>query len=197
MKTAVLAIEGEWECLRPWLSPAEQARLSGMRHPAAASQSAHAWLALKRLAGAPAAEVCHRATGRPYLAGTAWEVALTHTPRLAAAAIDTAPIGIDLEDLDRELAVDSFLAGTCTPAERALAVAATSPTLSLREVAIIFWSLKEAACKWADRPLIPRQCRLRSFGLEGTAAILFADGAVAPQLRWSIEHRHVFSIATT
>lgn len=80
--------------------------------------------------------------GRPYFTAGEWHFSISHTPRRVFCALSRNPVGIDAEELDREVNLrlaDKIL----SPAERARFDAARDKRLAL----LTFWVLKEAAVK--------------------------------------------------
>lgn len=196
MRTARVAIDPAWRRWRAKLTVAELSRLEAMRDENAARQSACAWLAVKVLAGR-AVEILHGDDGRPRLADAETVVGIAHKPGYAFAALAEEPLGIDVEDLTQSLRLEAFLAGITAPGELSVQEAGAGLGFDPRQTAIVFWSLKEAACKWAGRPLVPRSCRVRRLGPDGGAALDFIDGARAPELRWRVVDGHVYTVAAT
>lgn len=80
--------------------------------------------------------------GKPDFVNSPWHFSITHTPRHAFCVLAQAPVGIDAEELDRDINLrlaDKIL----SPSERRQFDAARDPRLAL----LTFWVLKEAAVK--------------------------------------------------
>lgn len=86
--------------------------------------------------------------GKPYFAWGKWHFSITHTPRHAFCALSERPVGIDAEELDRN--IDLRLADKILgPGERAQFDKAKDKRLAL----LTFWVLKEAAVKCSGEGL--------------------------------------------
>ena len=80
--------------------------------------------------------------GKPYFLGSSFHFSITHTKHHAFCALSDKPVGIDAEELDRN--IDLRLAGKIlSPFEIAQFKAAADKRISL----LTFWVLKEAAGK--------------------------------------------------
>lgn len=80
--------------------------------------------------------------GKPYFSEGNWHFSITHTPHHVFCALSQQPIGIDAEELDRNINLrlaDKIL----SQSERAQFDAAADP----RRALLTFWVLKEAAAK--------------------------------------------------
>lgn len=80
--------------------------------------------------------------GKPYFTESGWHFSISHTPRHAFCALAQHPVGIDAEEMDREINLklaDKIL----SPFEKAQFDAAEDKRLALLK----FWVLKEAAAK--------------------------------------------------
>ena len=86
--------------------------------------------------------------GKPYFASGKWHFSISHTPRHAFCALSERPVGIDAEELDRDINLrlaDKIL----SPGEKARFDAAADKRLAL----LTFWVLKEAAVKCSGEGL--------------------------------------------
>ena len=80
--------------------------------------------------------------GKPYFLGSSFHFSITHTKHHAFCALSDKPVGIDAEELDRN--IDLRLAGKIlSPFEISQFEAAADKRISL----LTFWVLKEAAGK--------------------------------------------------
>lgn len=81
--------------------------------------------------------------GKPYFEGSIWHFSISHTRCHAFCALSERPVGIDAEELDRN--IDLRLAEKIlSPKEKAQFDAAEDPRVAL----LTFWVLKEAAAKY-------------------------------------------------
>lgn len=88
----------------------------------------------------PAIHIADR--GKPYFPHSPWHFSISHTRRRAFCVLAKRPVGIDAEELDRN--IDLRLADKIlSPGEREQFDAAEDPRLALLK----FWVLKEAAVK--------------------------------------------------
>ena len=86
--------------------------------------------------------------GKPYFLGSSFHFSITHTKHHAFCALSDKPVGIDAEELDRN--IDLRLAGKIlSPSEIAQFEAAADKRTAL----LTFWVLKEAAVKCTGRGL--------------------------------------------
>ena len=91
---------------------------------------------------APMPEIAVTQRGKPYFPGSTLHFSISHTKHHVFCALSDKPIGIDAEELDRDIALplaDKIL----SPEERIQYEAATDRCLAL----LTFWVLKEAAAK--------------------------------------------------
>ena len=80
--------------------------------------------------------------GKPYFPGSPLHFSISHTRRHVFAALSDRPIGIDAEELDRDINL-KLADKVLSPGERAQFDAAADKRLALLK----FWVLKEAAAK--------------------------------------------------
>lgn len=86
--------------------------------------------------------------GKPYIPGSPYHFSISHTKRHAFCAFGRVPVGIDAEELDRNINLalaDKIL----SPSERAQYEAAPDK----RKALLTFWVLKEAAAKLTGKGL--------------------------------------------
>lgn len=86
--------------------------------------------------------------GKPYFAGSKWHFSISHTKGHAFCVLAEQPVGIDAEELDRDISLklaDKIL----SPGERAQYDAAKDPRLAL----LTFWVMKEADAKCSGEGL--------------------------------------------
>ena len=86
--------------------------------------------------------------GKPYFEGIGWHFSISHTKRHAFCALSKEPVGIDAEELDRDINLrlaDKIL----SPVEKAQFDAAEDQRLAL----LTFWVLKEAHAKYTGEGL--------------------------------------------
>ena len=80
--------------------------------------------------------------GKPYFVNSSWHFSISHTKKRVFCALAEAPVGIDAEEIDRNISLrlaDKIL----SPNEKARFDAAADPRMAL----LRFWVLKEAAAK--------------------------------------------------
>ena len=86
--------------------------------------------------------------GKPYFAGSPWHFSITHTPRHAFCALSLRPIGIDAEELDRQINL-KLAEKILSPEEKRQFDASPHRHRAL----LTFWVLKEAAAKLSGEGL--------------------------------------------
>ena len=87
-------------------------------------------------------EIRREPGGKPYFQDSPWHFSITHTPHHAFCALSDRPVGIDAEELTRQVNLrlaDKIL----SPGERAQYDAAGDK----RRAILTFWVMKEAAAK--------------------------------------------------
>ena len=92
--------------------------------------------------GKPLPQILLQERGKPFFADGKWHFSISHTKHHVFCALSERPVGIDAEELDRQIDLrlaDKML--SCT--ERAQYDAAADKRLAL----LTFWVLKEAAAK--------------------------------------------------
>ena len=92
--------------------------------------------------GGPMPAIAVTERGKPYWTGSPWHFSISHTQRHVFCALSRKPIGIDAEEMDREVCpalADKIL----SPPERLQWDAAPDKNLAL----LTFWVLKEARVK--------------------------------------------------
>lgn len=99
---------------------------------------------LETLCGSPLPEIRRTRLGKPYFADESIYFSISHTPKHVFCGVSHVPIGIDAEELDRD--INLLLAEKLlSPMELAQFRQAENPRLALLK----FWVLKEAAGKCA------------------------------------------------
>lgn len=83
-----------------------------------------------------------KAGGKPYFPGSDWHFSISHTPRHAFCALSRREIGIDAEELDRNVNL-ALAEKILSPGERVQFDAAPDK----RQALLTFWVLKEAQVK--------------------------------------------------
>lgn len=86
--------------------------------------------------------------GKPYFLDSPWHFSISHTPRHAFCVLSRTPVGIDAEEMDRNVKpglADKIL----SPGERGQYDAADDKRIALLK----FWVLKEAAAKCSGEGL--------------------------------------------
>ena len=92
--------------------------------------------------GEPMPPILRAEGGKPYFAYGSLHFSITHTPRHVFCALGQVPVGIDAEELDRNVNL-RLAEKILSPMELAQFRAASDPRLAL----LTFWVLKEAAVK--------------------------------------------------
>lgn len=86
--------------------------------------------------------------GKPYFADSPWHFSISHTPRRVFCALARQNIGIDAEELDRNINL-RLAEKILSPGERKRFEAAQDP----RKALLALWVLKEAAAKLSGQGL--------------------------------------------
>ena len=92
--------------------------------------------------------VLHSPMGKPYFADSPWHFSISHTKRRVFCALSECPIGIDAEELDRDINL-GLAEKILSPAEKAQFDTAPDKRLAL----LTFWVLKEARAKLTGQGL--------------------------------------------
>jgi phosphopantetheinyl transferase len=98
--------------------------------------------------GGPMPEVLVAQGGKPYFAGGGWHFSISHTKTRAFCALSRVPVGLDAEDLDRQVP-PALAEKVLSPGELEQYRRAPDPNRAL----LTFWVLKEAAAKLSGRGL--------------------------------------------
>ena len=98
--------------------------------------------------GEPLPPIVTTERGKPYFSDSPWHFSITHTRRHAFCALSRKEIGIDAEELDRDINL-RLAEKILSPAEKARFEAAEDKRLAL----LTFWELKEAAVKFSGEGL--------------------------------------------
>lgn len=96
----------------------------------------------RRETGSDLPKIARTDRGKPYFPDGKWHFSLSHTPRHAFCALSERPIGIDAEELDRDIRLE-LGEKILSPGEKAQLDAAGDQRLAL----LTFWVLKEATAK--------------------------------------------------
>lgn len=111
--------------------------------------------------GLPLPEIAVAPRGKPYFINSDWQFSITHTQHYAFCALSQNPIGIDAEELDRD--IDLRLAEKMlSEQEFAQYEQATDKRLAL----LTFWVLKEAQAKLTGEGLHGYPDKNTNFSLE-------------------------------
>jgi len=86
--------------------------------------------------------------GKPYFPGSPWHFSISHTKGHAFCVLSDRPVGIDAEELDRNINL-GLAEKILSPSEKARFDAAPDKRLAL----LTFWVLKEAATKLSGEGL--------------------------------------------
>lgn len=97
---------------------------------------------------APMPEIAVTQRGKPYFPDCGLHFSISHTKHHVFCALSDKPIGIDAEELDRDIAL-RLAEKILSPEERVQYEAAADPRMAL----LTFWVLKEAAAKCAGTGL--------------------------------------------
>ena len=98
--------------------------------------------------GEPLPPIVTTERGKPYFPDSPWHFSITHTRRHAFCALSRKEIGIDAEELDRDINL-RLAEKILSPAEKARFEAAEDK----RRALLTFWVLKEAAVKFSGEGL--------------------------------------------
>ncbi|MDO5401719.1 MAG: 4'-phosphopantetheinyl transferase superfamily protein [Eubacteriales bacterium] len=101
-----------------------------------------------REVGGPLPEIALSPGGKPFFVDSPWHFSISHTKRHVFCALSRTPVGIDAEELDRNISLnlaDKIL----SPGEKAQFDAAPDK----RKALLTFWVLKEAAVKHTGQGL--------------------------------------------
>ncbi len=101
-----------------------------------------AWELLEDLYGAPLPEVRRTDRGKPYFACGKPHFSISHTKRHAFCALGPAPLGLDVEEADRDIRL-ALAEKILSDGERRRFLAAEDPRTALLKL----WVLKEAEAK--------------------------------------------------
>lgn len=96
----------------------------------------------RRATGEELPEVACTERGKPYFLDSPWHFSLTHTSRHAFCVLAKVPVGIDAEELDRDIRLE-LAEKILSPSEYAQFSRVEDKRLAL----LTFWVLKEAAAK--------------------------------------------------
>jgi len=103
---------------------------------------------LEKLYGAPLPEIKRTKLGKPYFPGETLHFSISHTKNRVFCALSDCPIGIDAEELDRDISL-KLAEKILSPGELAQYRNATDK----RKALLTFWVLKEAAGKCTGKGL--------------------------------------------
>ena len=98
--------------------------------------------------GLPLPEIAVTSRGKPYFTDSPWHFSITHTRHYAFCALSQNPIGIDAEELDREINL-RLAEKMLSPEEFSQYEKAEDKRLAL----LTFWVLKEAQAKYTGEGL--------------------------------------------
>ena len=93
-------------------------------------------------------EIALEERGKPYFVDSPWHFSISHTKRRVFCALSPVPIGIDAEEMDRDINL-RLAEKILSPAEKAHFDSAADKRLALLK----FWVLKEAAAKLSGEGL--------------------------------------------
>jgi len=103
---------------------------------------------LQALYGKPLPKIARTELGKPYFVDCPLHFSISHTKHHAFCVLSEAPVGIDAEELDREITLD-LANKILSPTEMEQFQRADDPRLALLK----FWVLKEAAGKCTGKGL--------------------------------------------
>ena len=97
---------------------------------------------LRELYGKPLPEIAYTKLRKPYFVGSDLHFSISHTPNHAFCVLSDRPVGIDAEEIDRQIRLD-LAEKILSPSELEQFSKADDPRLALLK----FWVLKEALGK--------------------------------------------------
>ena len=103
---------------------------------------------LEALYGAPLPEIRRTPLGKPYFVGEGLHFSISHTKRRVFCVLSDTPVGIDAEELDREVNL-KLAEKILSPMERQQFDSADDQRIAL----LTFWVLKEAQVKLSGKGL--------------------------------------------
>lgn len=103
---------------------------------------------LEKLCGTPLPEICRTPLGKPYFLDSPLHFSISHTKNHVFCAVSDVPVGIDAEELDRDINL-SLAKKILSPTELLQFQQAEDPRLALLK----FWVLKEAQGKCTGQGL--------------------------------------------
>jgi 4'-phosphopantetheinyl transferase len=173
------------------LSPWERSRLERLRLEADRARyiAAHALVrvALSETEPAPPDEwrLEQTQSGKPFVPGRGIEFSLSHTRGLVGCAVARAPVGLDLEFLDRHLAIDDLLPQVMAAGELARWHERACRNEARRFLS--YWTLKEASAKALGFGMgVPLSSLSFDVGDSGEATITALPAAFGDARRWSV-----------
>ena len=104
--------------------------------------------AYRELTGEALPPILLEERGKPYFPGSPWHFSISHTKGHAFCVLSDRPVGIDAEELDRNINL-GLAEKILSPSEKARFDAAPDKRLAL----LTFWVLKEAAAKLSGEGL--------------------------------------------
>ena len=93
-------------------------------------------------------EIAFGAWGKPYFPGSDWHFSISHTKRHAFCVLSRGEVGIDAEEMDRDIRLE-LAEKILSPGEKVRFAAASDK----RRALLTFWVLKEAAVKCTGQGL--------------------------------------------
>ena len=105
---------------------------------------------LRELYGKPLPEIAYTKLGKPYFVGSDLHFSISHTPKHAFCVLSDRPVGIDAEEMDRQIRLD-LAEKILSPSELEQFSKADDPRLALLK----FWVLKEALGKCTGKGMQP------------------------------------------
>ena len=103
---------------------------------------------LETLYGGPLPEIRYMERGKPYFADSPLHFSISHTPRHAVCVLSERPVGVDCEELDRNINL-ALAEKILSPSELQQFRQAEDP----RRALLTFWVLKEASVKCSGEGL--------------------------------------------
>ena len=95
-------------------------------------------------------EIAYTKLGKPYFVGSDLHFSISHTPKHAFCVLSDRPVGIDAEEMDRQIRLD-LAEKILSPSELEQFSKADDPRLALLK----FWVLKEALGKCTGKGMQP------------------------------------------
>lgn len=142
-------------------------------------------------------EVRYSRSGAPYLPKSGYNISISHKNNVLYIGIAQKPftIGVDVENINQKLHLNSFIKNTLNDSEIFLLDNLAGNRAGKKKYGVIFWSLKEAVFKCLNEDLKPKDIMIINIDSDNNcAAVLKTQKKFKSRIKFMIKGNYVYTL---